>query len=628
MMEPQPSEKSPGRNLTDAALSRPFSELVGSMRGAQCSSELLRLTSEILSRSSSCKLLFHISIGNQGSEPLIETVLNRFGKLPTEATQWALNIALKAITTERLCIDSAHNNKQTKLIAAPYYSDQPNAQTLVAIFVDSSEDATQEIALMQLLTNAIESWHLQKRNQESRYLAIDLAAINEIQKQLDSARELKSCFQTYANELAQYVVSLDGKQRDATGCSVDETTVFIGASTASGLELRSVSNTDSLPRDTELVDYIESAMAECVCRNTESNWPPISGDRHSLLCHQRLQAKLQASAIFSLPLSDSSEENSAVVTIATPRELTDRQRNFLRASANSAADKLENAHRAERTRLEKLATAIPSSFRSKRGATLAKVIAFLILCSLIPTPYQVSSDCELRPTTRRFVCAPFASRLEKCFVAPGDTVAAGQSLGILDDSEIQLEYAENKAELSRAQKEHDGFLATHQTGEARLAQLEAEKITARNKLLLHQIDNLDLVSPVDGVVVAGDLEDAIGMPLSMGDSMFEIAPLDTFIVEVQIPEDDIRYIELGMGIHVRFAAIPFQSFRGTITRLHPESVIDEDENVFVAMSTLEKGAEQFRPGMKGTGTISTAWRPVAWNFLHKPCARCLRWLGW
>ena len=55
-----------------------------------------------------------------------------------------------------------------------------------------------------------------------------------------------------------------------------------------------------------------------------------------------------------------------------------------------------------------------------------------------------------------------------------------------------------------------------------------------------------LVAPFASVIVSGDLSQSIGRPVSRGDTLFEIAPLDRYRVTLVVPDTDIRLIAPDM----------------------------------------------------------------------------------
>jgi len=110
--------------------------------------------------------------------------------------------------------------------------------------------------------------------------------------------------------------------------------------------------------------------------------------------------------------------------------------------------------------------------------------------------------------------------------------------------------------------------------------------------------------------------------------LFEIAPLEKLSIDIFLPEDDVRYAKVGQKVKVKFDAYPFESFSGTLDRIHPAAEAQDNQNVFVATMLLDNPDGKLRPGMKGRAKCQGNWRPIWWNLLHKPTAKCLRYFGW
>ena len=204
--------------------------------------------------------------------------------------------------------------------------------------------------------------------------------------------------------------------------------------------------------------------------------------------------------------------------------------------------------------------------REKRGRTIFAAISLLALILCIPVHYHAKCDCTVEPIKRRYVAAPFAGPLEKSLVEPGDIVEEGQLLARMDGREVRMELSGTRADLHRATKERAGHLATHESGKSEVARYDVDRLQMRTELLEHRQQNVDIRSPIAGVVVSGDLEDAEGMPLEVGQTLFEIAPLDEMVVEVGIAEDDFAYIRPGMPVTIRLDAFPLRRFKASIER--------------------------------------------------------------
>ena len=136
-------------------------------------------------------------------------------------------------------------------------------------------------------------------------------------------------------------------------------------------------------------------------------------------------------------------------------------------------------------------------------------------------------------------------------------------------------------------------------------------------MLDHRAENLEIKSPVDGIVVSGDLERAEGAPLTIGQTLFEIAPLEKMIVEVAVPDDEVSQVDEGQAIVVRLDAYPGDRWQAVVTKVQPRSEIREQDNVFVAEAALDNTDGRLRPGMRGRAKIVTPRRPLGWILFHK-----------
>jgi len=269
------------------------------------------------------------------------------------------------------------------------------------------------------------------------------------------------------------------------------------------------------------------------------------------------------------------------------------------------------------------------SWAASRRGRLAAIVAGLVLALLVvPWPYRVAARSQLQLVERRFIAAPFDGILAETFVASGDVVAANQRLAQLDDRLLEIELASRTAEMTSQQKRRDAALARGDVAESQIADHEVQRLTAEIELVQSRLANLEIRSPIDGVIVSGDLDKAEGAPVETGQQLFEVGPLDQMVVEVSIPETDIARVEIGDRIALRLDAYPTRRWTGAIERIHPRSEIIDDASVFVAEVHLDNPDGLLRPGMKGRARISTGWRPLGWKLFHRPLESAATWLPW
>ncbi|NND98784.1 MAG: HlyD family secretion protein, partial [Pirellulaceae bacterium] len=134
----------------------------------------------------------------------------------------------------------------------------------------------------------------------------------------------------------------------------------------------------------------------------------------------------------------------------------------------------------------------------------------------------------------------------------------------------------------------------------------------------HQQQQVEIRSPIDGVILSGTLERAEAAAVDTGEVVYEIAPLDQMRIEVTIPAQEITHVTVGQDARIWIDGMSGQSLVGRIERVNPRSELREGRNVFVATVTLPNDNDLLRPGMTGSVRIDGARHPLVWNILHRP----------
>ncbi len=398
-----------------------------------------------------------------------------------------------------------------------------------------------------------------------------------------------------------------------------------------GCKVIAISDTQQVDPRAELTHRATSAANECLARGSHGLWPPVDDEnRHALFAHRQLAQLLDGASVLSIPLADAQNRMRGVCLLAGERKrlASVELGSFLLAASTPLGSALGLIQRARGNRFDRLSLRLSNYYRTHTAKLLLLFTLLVAAALLLPLPYKIACDCELQPVTRRFIAVPFDARLESNFVAPGDLVAAGQLLAQIDAREIQYELSGKQAEAHRVAKELAGYMAKHESGKAEIAKFELERLQLTIDQLEERASKLEIRSPLAGMVLAGDHAKLEGVPLEKGKTLFEIAPLEHMLIEIEIPEDDVPFVQPGMQAQVRLAAFPLQTFEGKIDRVHPRAELREHKNVFVAEVNCDNSHSQLRPGMRGSARIVSGRRTVAWIWFHKAYAATLGWLGW
>lgn len=209
--------------------------------------------------------------------------------------------------------------------------------------------------------------------------------------------------------------------------------------------------------------------------------------------------------------------------------------------------------------------------RWRRSVVTAAVIGAMF----VPLPLGVRCDCELQPEVRLSVAAPFSAVWRKSYVRPGDVVAAGQSLGLLDVAELQRELAAATAERDRAAKSADVNGAAGRTAAAQIDRLEVRRIDERRALLAERLANVEVKSQIAGVVLSGECDRAAGAPLRQGAVLYTTiaeAIEPCFTMRVDAEDEALHKIAAGrtaiVVVRVSWRAAMEDSWLRATTWLH------------------------------------------------------------
>ncbi|MCA9053199.1 MAG: HlyD family efflux transporter periplasmic adaptor subunit, partial [Planctomycetaceae bacterium] len=375
------------------------------------------------------------------------------------------------------------------------------------------------------------------------------------------------------------------------------------------------------------VQRLEAALAECVVAEQVLHCP--DADRAGgapTLAHKRLAGVLGAESAVSAPLRSRQQEviGALLCVGGAAKLLPETTRDFLSAASEPIGSALMSVQRHEGGRLLRLGRAIASGASRSRLVAIVLALAAIGGVLSIPVPYRISAGCRLEPQERRLSPAPFDGLLETTHVAPGDVVATGQLLATMDGREVEWELAGVIADQQRAAKERDTYLASHEVARSLMSGLEVERLAARETLLRDRLARLKVCSPIDGIVLSGSLDRRENVPVTVGQSLYEIAPLAELRLEVEVPADEVSHIREGMPIEIRMHGLASEVRSGVIDRIRPGSEVRDGRNVFVAEVSIDNRTGDLRPGMKGSVRVIGDSHPLGWNLFHRPWDYLLR----
>ena len=493
--------------------------------------------------------------------------------------------------------------RNLKLVSLPIEVRAGRCDSLTAaVVMDPARPSSEQPDLAAVATHA-SLWHERAHQVELKNQLTLTAATIDLLATIDQADNFRDATIGVTNSL-----------RDHFGCR----SVVLGMrkKSTSRVQIAAISGMPEFDNNAVFTAARQDALEETILRDRLTIIPSTDdANRDTLLSHQRLAATLQAACLVSFPLKNIDQEVvGAWMSISDETVANERLQALMRAAAPRVADALQLSQRADRSFFQRSRN---SKHSSRRWLQFGIAGLFVAGVFSIPIPYQVHCQCAAEPERRRFIVAPHEGLLERTFVQPGDVVSAGDRLAQMDGRDMRWELAGLVAEREKATKQRDSYLIEGDVASAQRATLDLKRIASREHQLLRRQSQLELTSPIDGIVLDGHLDRVENAPVTIGQALYEVAPLDEVVVEIAIPDDEYTHVAVDYEVTVRFDGFD-QALTGKIRKIHPKSEVRNGDNVFVAEVVLSNDGLAMRPGMTGFAKVKSETHSLAWNLLHKP----------
>lgn len=402
--------------------------------------------------------------------------------------------------------------------------------------------------------------------------------------------------------------------------------VSLGLMQRRHVEVCAISNSARFDARSNLVRNIAAAMDEAVDQNASVVFPPLPDGRpHVSFAQEVLARSRDGRAVCSTPLYDGSRPAGALTLERDNGEAFDRSTiEACEVFGALLGPVLQLKFERERWIGSRIIEDLRKFFARLCGGkdvalklyTLAAV-ALIFFFSFATTDYRVTAQATLEGSVRRVITAPRDGFVASANLRAGDLVAAGQVLATLDDRELRLERLKLDSQRAQLDKEYRAALASHDRSGAAIVSAKLEQVIAQIALADEQLERTRLTAPFAGIVVAGDLSQSLGSPVEHGQVLFEVAPLDSYRVILQVDERDIGEVANQQHGKLTLTGLPDIALPFTVTQIVPISTARDGRNFFEVEAVLDGEQPRIRPGMEGIGKIHVDQRKLLWVWTHE-----------
>jgi len=323
--------------------------------------------------------------------------------------------------------------------------------------------------------------------------------------------------------------------------------------------------------------------------------------------HAELAAANSLGAVLTIPLH---AEDSMVGALTFERgrgqHFDDAAVEMCDAVASVVGPILEEKRLNDRNILVKLRESVATQGRRLIGPdyfgrklVLGTLALLALVFSFATGDYRVTSPAVLEGLVQRSIVAPFEGYLASQGVRAGETVDEGQVLATLDDRDLALERLRWFTTHRQRLAEYDRALAERNRAEANIIRAQIDQAAAQMQLLDEQLARTRITAPFDGIIISGDLSQAVGATVERGEELFKLTPLNAYRVILEVDESDIESLAIGQTGMLRISSIPEEPLQYTVERMTPISEQGEGRNFYRVEARLDAPIEAIRPGMKG-----------------------------
>jgi len=245
---------------------------------------------------------------------------------------------------------------------------------------------------------------------------------------------------------------------------------------------------------------------------------------------------------------------------------------------------------------------------------------------------SVGSSGIVEPLATVEVKSKASGEVLELLVATGDYVESGALMVRIDPRTVRNRLAQAEAELKAAQSRRrisisqmkraeqlvkNGTLTETEYEQAALELANAEALVVSADVAVENariaVDDTDIRAPISGTVIEKPVEkgQVISSPtqdVGGGTVLMKMADLSAVQIRALIDETDIGKVREGMPAKVTVAAFPNQPFMGSVVKIEPQAVVDQNVTMFAVLISIRNPDGLLMPGMNAEVEVSIAER--------------------
>ncbi|HKI03430.1 MAG TPA: efflux RND transporter periplasmic adaptor subunit [Thermoanaerobaculia bacterium] len=246
----------------------------------------------------------------------------------------------------------------------------------------------------------------------------------------------------------------------------------------------------------------------------------------------------------------------------------------------------------------------------------------------------ISADAsgQIEPLRVVEVKSRVGGEVQQMPVETGQELQQGALIALVDPRDVRNAYSQAEADLALATARvantssqrrradnlaKEGVISAQDREAAQLQETDAKAqlVKARTNLQLAQekLGDVDIRAPISGMVIEKTVEQgqiiaSASGNVSGGTTLIKMADLSTVQARALVDETDIGRVQPGQPAQVTVEAYPGRTFRGTVSKIEPQAVVDQNVTMFPVLVELANPDRLLKPGMNAEVSVSIARR--------------------
>jgi hypothetical protein len=502
--------------------------------------------------------------------------------------------------------------RDTCLMAVPVEIDD-NLQSVVMFARRKRDNATyarEDVHTLQSLCVYLVVYFANLRLHQAHGASQRLAKFAEIESELAAADNLERMAFTLANRVREMVF-------------FDR--AFVALPVRTGFRIAAISGSDDVPQQGATVQNLRQLVREVARIGGDWHFTPTYLEQvEDYDLQERLRLYFETTDYRSVLLMRMEDDDGLLAVMGFERRAQDGYsqadfafvQSFCRASSRALRralelDKMPGITLARKARAIK--QRVTGSGRLGFFVKIGLAAAAIILLAFGRWNLAVKGDCRLLPRVTAYAAARYQGKIEELLKTEGDSVTSGEAIALMDEREIRNAIRNVELQIRLKEAEGDIKLAAD-PDTAGLVLMEIDILQTGLESHQLQLEGMKITSPIEGVIITPreQLNTALNSVMNPGELLCEVADTSLLVLEVEVLERDIRFVEEGQPVNFALRGAPNVVYRWRVEKISPSTRAMAGRNVFIVrcLPVGEAGGGALRAGVTGSASIDAGQRHV------------------